>query len=278
MLTIAGISLVAANALIQLSTKLDNAVQHIERVIFAVPDLQGSRKTDGRVEVVADNVNKTISINGSLITNVEHHQTSLENNKTSSNISILGGNKHSTKHATGSTIIGGDSNTITSAQALIGGGQGNTITESSSRSTILGGETNTISGQTSTIIGGQGNKITANNAIVIGNNSTVGGANSLAAGSNVNNNQANTFAWSDGSSFSPTKPNLFAVKGTRGAVVAGNVSHASASLTLNGDLRVQPNSNKFISLNSCTSDLHGVLQSVSNSGNNTQTCPCLCSK
>ena len=131
--------LFAADTQIRLpiSTNLNNAIQHIERVIFAVPTGNGTRKANGQVEMVADNKNKTISINGSLITNVEQQGDVNPNGK---NVAILGGSANVTQDGVnGSTIIGGNDNKISSEQVLISGGKGNKISGTSPRSTILGG-------------------------------------------------------------------------------------------------------------------------------------------
>ena len=86
----------------------------------------------------------------------------------------------------------------------------------------------------------------------------------------MTNNQTNTFAWSDGTALTPGKANLFAIRGQRGAVVARNMPHDSAALTLNGNLRIQANKEP-----SCDGTTQGVFRSIANSGTN-QTCPCLC--
>ena len=170
-IALVGSAIFAANT--QLSVNLSDAVQHIERVVFATLN-NGHWKQQGQVEVVADNALKTISINGSLITNVEQ-QGSTDKYKGSANVSILGGSQNSTQGESTmeSTIIGGENNTIDSSQVFIGGGRGNKIADFSFRSTILGGDTNSIAGETSTIIGGSNNTINANNSIIIGNNNNV---------------------------------------------------------------------------------------------------------
>ena len=168
--TLIGSAVFAVNT--QLFIDLNNAVQHIERVIFATPTGVGGWKEPGQVEVVADNAHKTVSINGSLITNIEQQKSYTQNN---GNVSVLGGSENSTDStASESTLIGGMNNTIGASQVFIGGGKSNKITGNSSRSTILGGDTNAIVGETSTIIGGSNNNIlNANNSIIVGNNNNV---------------------------------------------------------------------------------------------------------
>ena len=139
-IALVGSAIFAANT--QLSVDLSKAVQHIERVVFATLD-GGQWKEQGQVEVVADNEHKTISINGSLITNAEQQESITQND---GNISVLGGRENSTDStASESTIIGGINNKISSQQVFIGGGNKNTIEATSFRSTILGGDNNKIS-------------------------------------------------------------------------------------------------------------------------------------
>ncbi|GHV21750.1 hypothetical protein FACS1894176_05770 [Bacteroidia bacterium] len=92
-----------------------------------------------------------ITIDGSLLTNVQEGNTTTTNIK---NSSILGGNKNNFPVAvTGSTIIGGSENKVQANQSTILGGIKNQIQNTTSyRSTILGGSENTLKGAESTII------------------------------------------------------------------------------------------------------------------------------
>jgi hypothetical protein len=79
------------------------------------------------------------------------------------------------------------------------------------------------------------------------------------------------------------KPHLFAVRGERGMVVGRNAPHQSATLSVNGALRVQVNTGKnaLLGTGTCTSNLIGTVKVMSGvynagGGNASQVCPCLC--
>jgi hypothetical protein len=132
-----GISVLGAQEIQQLNltTKLANPIQKIQKIMFVVPIGTGSTwKTTGQVEVSARE-NK-VTVNGSLITNVQSGNkvsgTSLKNS------SLLGGvDNEFPSNVTGSAIVGGKNNEIKSDTATVLGGDGNTINPNSVRSTII---------------------------------------------------------------------------------------------------------------------------------------------
>ncbi|MDR0651206.1 MAG: hypothetical protein LBG59_07615, partial [Candidatus Peribacteria bacterium] len=180
-----------------------------------------------------------VTIEGSLLTNGT--QNNVIQTPTPKNVSILGGKGNIMLATRESTLIGGSGNKTIASQSFIGGGESNVITGNYSRNAvILGGKGNTIIGGASIILGGERNTISGNNSVTLGNNISITGDTSLAAGSGVQLEAAQSFVWNEGTKkFSVTGNNVFALNATRGMIVNTPTPHLQATLTLNGDLRVQ---------------------------------------
>ncbi|MDR0369067.1 MAG: hypothetical protein LBH96_00595 [Candidatus Peribacteria bacterium] len=260
----------------QLSTNLQSAVQHIEKVVFATPNGNGGWVASGQVSMSEED--GKLKIEGGLITNKTGSQNNQAIDSNSSWVSILGGkeNKMPAK-INESTIIGGENNTISASQSLIAGGKNNAISVSGEYSTILGGIGNKITGNASTILGGQSNTISGNYSTVLGSNNSATGNYSVAAGKNTQVQANSTFAWNDGTNdFKVTQPNFFAIQAASGIVVGNNTPHKVAKLTINGtngDLRIQANPAKDTT--TCNATTLGVIKSVPSSVNG-KVCPCFC--
>ena len=105
------------------------------------------------------------------------------------------------------TVSGGIGNAVTNVAGTIGGGAQNTV--GGNCATVVGGILNTASGQDATVAGGVQN--------------VASGYASFAAGSNANAKNNNSFVWSDGSDFSSSTNDQFAVHAYGGVLLAADV-------------------------------------------------------
>ena len=93
---------------------------------------------------------------------------------------VVGGTGNQVSAGQQSIVCGGLTNAINSTRAFIGGGQLNTITNTSTQAAILGGFSNTINGSLrSAVVAGNANSITSgsNHSVIVGGtSSTISGA------------------------------------------------------------------------------------------------------
>jgi hypothetical protein len=100
---------------VTITTNLDNAVQRIGTIIFAIPENVGGRKTTGQVPVSAEN--EKVTIDGSLLTN--RTQGNSIQSSTPKNVSVLGGKGNKMLAIEESTLVGGSGNSTTAMQSFI---------------------------------------------------------------------------------------------------------------------------------------------------------------
>jgi hypothetical protein len=252
--------------LYELTTDLHQAVQKIRTIVFAIPEKGGTRKSSGRVEMTSQGEKVTVS--GSLLTNPQSNSLT-----SASKVSIFGGKGNSIKIANPSegesTIIGGSGGQINTSQSFVAGGEANSILQGS-RAVILGGKGNSIKGDDAIILGGTHSRVLGNASLVLGQQHTVSGDYAFIAGSGVNFQGSQSFVRNDGSSTFPVKQeHIFSLNATKGMIVNANSPHGVATLTLKGDLRIQPGNDISV----CTTSALGVHKTVGSGG---KVCPCVC--
>jgi hypothetical protein len=252
-----------------ITTRLDNAVQSIGRIIFAIPKNNGGWQSTGQVPVSAEN--EKVTVNGSLLTNGTRENVIQAN--IPKNVSILGGKGNKMLATAESTLIGGSGNSTTADQSFIAGGESNIITGNATRAVILGGKENTLSGEDSIILGGEKNRITGSGSVALGNNVSITGDRALAAGSGVKLQASGSFVWNGSGTFTVSQDNLFAINAQRGMAIRTNDPHAFAALTVSGDIRIQDDNIKNDQI-TCDSTTAGTMKTIPLS--NTTVCSCLC--
>src|SRR6185295_5219432 len=139
---------------------------------------------------------------------------------------VIGGGNANTilTNSPSSTIGGGQQNTIQSNAfgSLIAGGSQNTIASGFLNGTISGGSYNAINGTMGTIAGGFSNAVGSPYAAVPGGYANVaGGDYSFAAGRRAKANQDGTFVWADDTDadFSSTTNKQFAIRANNGLML-----------------------------------------------------------
>lgn len=128
-------------------------------------------------------------------------------NTASQGFATVGGGYDNTAGGYYSTVGGGDDNAASGNEATVGGGILNVA--SGDYATVGGGFNNTASGSNATVAGGTGN--------------LASGLSSFAAGNSAQALNDYSFVWSDGTRYSSTVSQQFAVHATGGAVFAADM-------------------------------------------------------
>ncbi|MDR2415293.1 MAG: hypothetical protein LBD75_01395 [Candidatus Peribacteria bacterium] len=191
---------VQASDVLVVTTRLDEAVQTIGKIMFAIPKNDGNWQSTGQIPMSAEN--EKVTVNGSLLTNAA--QGNVIQIVAPRNVSVLGGKGNKMLAPENSTLMGGSGNSTTATESFVGGGEQNVITGSTARAVILGGKGNTLSGNDSIILGGEKNTISGSSSVTLGNKVSISGDLALAAGSGVKLQASQSFIWNGSGTFTVT--------------------------------------------------------------------------
>ncbi|GHW02624.1 hypothetical protein AGMMS50249_4100 [candidate division SR1 bacterium] len=221
----------------------ENLIQHIQKIIIAVPDGNGGFNMEGSVSLTADEDGKLL-IDGSITNN----SSAKGDMKTPEFSTILGGLRNTLSGATNSSLIGGMGNYIQGDNSSIFGGSGNKIGTNSDNASILGGEQNQITnGDATIIIGGLSTFIFGTTNIAINTiQSNIYGTGNATIGSGITLTGSENFVRSDGSkSLDIQTSNLVIISARHGlAVNTTTPASGEAIATIDGGTRIEVNTDK----------------------------------
>jgi hypothetical protein len=93
-----------------------------------------------------------------------------QSNCVSSNFGIVGGGNNNNVSSDYASILGGRCNSSQGTHAVVGGGNCNSVIASGYASSIVGGELNTVTSDYGAVLGGRSNTLSHNDAFILGSN------------------------------------------------------------------------------------------------------------